>query len=239
MNERQRMTILAGVKKQAPDFAWSYSKLSGYETCPRRVHETQILKNWPEERSAQLELGDDIHAAMAATLQHGTPLPSSFAVFQPWIDRINRTPGELMVEERCKFAITRDFKPTPWFAKNVWLRAIGDAVKLDNDVALVVDFKTGKSSNADTLQLSLVSLVLLATFPKLQCVRADFIFLNEDSQITEVIYRDEMADKWAEIIPRVQKFEAATKNDDFPPKPGYLCKNYCAVKSCEYHGQKC
>jgi CRISPR/Cas system-associated exonuclease Cas4 (RecB family) len=236
MNERQKMPNAAALAKPA---AWSYSRLNDFESCPRRYVETKILKKWPEERSAQLELGDEIHAAMAATLQHGTPLPSSFAVFQPWIDSVNKTPGELLVEERCKFAITRDFKPTPWFSDKVWLRAIGDAVKLDSDVALAVDWKTGKSLNADTLQLSLLSLVLLASFPKLQCVRADFIFLNEDSQITEVIYRDEMADKWAEIIPRVQKLETATREDNFPPRPGRFCQSWCPVQTCEYHGQKC
>jgi CRISPR/Cas system-associated exonuclease Cas4 (RecB family) len=216
--------------------AWSYSRLNAYESCPRRYLETTVLKKWPEERSAQLELGDDIHRAMAAAL-NGTTLPSSFAVFQPWVDRVLKTPGELLVEERCKFAITRDFKPTPWFAKNVWLRAIGDACKLDDDVALVVDWKTGKSLNADTMQLSLISLVLLASFPKLKCVRADFIFLNEDSQITEVIYRDEAADKWAEIIPRAQKLEAATRTDNFPPKPGRFCASWCPVQSCEFYGK--
>jgi hypothetical protein len=219
-------------------FAWSFSRLTAYETCPRRYDETTNKKGkWPEKRSSQLDWGDAVHAAMATALRDGTPLPTVFRIFQHWIDKVNRTPGELLIEDDCKWAITRQFQPCPWFADKVWLRVVADAVKLDDDVALVVDWKAGKSSNADPIQLILTSLVMLIMFPELKVVRSDFIWLNEDSQTTQVLYRNEAADRWAELLPRVKLLEVATRDNHFPPKPNRFCAKYCPVKSCEYHGK--
>jgi len=225
------MTIVNG-----KEIAFSYSRLKSYEDCPRRYYETQVKRAWPEDRSAQLDWGDAVHKALANALR-GTPLPTEFQIFQSWVDKVNRTPGELLVEEQCKWAITREFKPVPWFAKSVWLRVVADAVKLDSDVALAIDWKTGKSLNADPVQLTLTSLVLLCLFPQLLAVRSDFIWLQEDSQTTQVLYRHEAPDQWAEIIPRAKLLERATREGDFPPKPNRFCAKYCPVKSCEYWGK--
>jgi hypothetical protein len=222
----------------ATPIAWSFSRLKAFEDCPRRYHETQIKKDkWPEKRSAQLDWGDAVHKALATALRDGTPLPTVFRIFQHWIDKVNRTAGELLVEDDCKWAITRQFEPTPWFAKNVWLRVVADAVKLDNDAALVVDWKAGKSANADPIQLILTSLVMLIMFPELKAVRSDFIWLQEDSQTTQVLYRNEAVDYWAGLLPRVKLLEVATRDNHFPPKPNRFCARYCPVKSCEFWGK--
>lgn len=175
---------------------------------------------------------------MAKALKTGEPLPTQFRIFQPWIDKINRTPGELLVEDQARWAITKEFKPTTWFSKTVWLRAVADAVKLDAPAALIVDWKAGKSLNVDPVQLMLSSLMLLIQFPEVHCVRSDFIWLQEDSQTTQVLYRSEAAEAWAEIMPRVAKLEKAFENDHFPPMPGRFCAKFCPVRSCEYWGRR-
>lgn len=227
----------------AKSFSWSFSRLKAFEDCPRRYHETQVKKDedgrplWPEEPSAILKYGDDVHRAMAVALMSSAPLPTKFKIFQHWIDKVTRTPGELLVEDECRWAVTRDMVPTAWFAKDVWLRCIADAVKLDGEVALVVDWKAGKSLNGDPVQLMLTSLMMFLQFPKLELVRSDFIWLQENSQTTQVLYRHECAAQWANILPRVKRLENATKNDLFPPQPNRFCRNWCPVRSCEYHGK--
>lgn len=216
-------------------FAFSYSKLKNFETCPRRYHELDVKKAWGEARSEQLTWGDAVHAAMAAALKEKKDLSPEFAVYQPWVDKVARTPGDLLVE--CRWAITQEFKPTPWFGKQVWLRSIADAVKLDDQVALIVDWKTGKSSNVDPVQLVLTALVAFIQFPKLQYVRADFVWLEEDDQTTQVIRRDEAGDHWAELLPRVERLKTAVETNNFPPLPNRFCAKWCPVKSCEYHGK--
>ena len=85
-------------------FTWSYSRLTGFELCPRRYDEVTRRKLWGEETSEQLTYGDDVHLAMAAALR-GTPLPATLRFIKHWIDKVLRTPGELLVE--CKWAMTR------------------------------------------------------------------------------------------------------------------------------------
>lgn len=219
-------------------FSWSYSRLKAFEDCPRRYHETQVKKDaWPEEKSDMLVWGDAVHAAMAKALRTGKPLPTKFHIYQHWVDTVADTEGELLVEDECQWAVTRDLKPTPWFAKNVWLRCIADAVKLDYPVALVIDWKTGKSSNGDPIQLLLTSLMMFLHFPKLECVRSDFIWLQEDAQTTQTVYREECEGYWAELMPRVARLEKAVIAENFPPMPGKFCRRWCPVKSCEYHGK--
>ncbi|HEX6825416.1 MAG TPA: PD-(D/E)XK nuclease family protein [Nitrospiraceae bacterium] len=225
------------VDSKPREFAWSYSRLNAFEICPRRFNEVMVKKAWPEERSENLEMGDAVHAAMATALKTGTDLPLAYTMYQPWIDKVNRTQGELLVEDQCRWAITREFKPTAWFSRQVWARSVADAVKVNDDVALVVDWKTGKSANADPMQLELTSLIALSQFPKLQAVRADFVWLQEDDHTTISVYRKEAADKWAEILPRVEKLQAATAANEFPPKPNRFCSKWCPVRTCEYWGR--
>jgi hypothetical protein len=219
-------------------FSWSFSRLKAFEDCPRRYHETMVKKGaWPEESSPMLEFGDAVHKAMAKALRENTPLPTKFKQYQQWVDKVARTEGELLVEDECQWAVTRELRPCAWFAKNVWLRTVADAVKLDDDVALVVDWKTGKSLNGDPVQLLLTSLMAFLQFPTLKCVRSDFIWLQEDSQTTQALYRDEVAGHWANLAPRIARLEAAHVADNFPPMPGRFCRNWCPVKSCEYNGK--
>jgi len=229
-------TLIAAAPK-AKSFSFSYSKLKGFEVCPRRYYEVDVKKAWPEPRSEQLAWGDEVHLAMAKALKNGGELPLQFTMYQHWVDKVARTKGELLVEDQCKWAITRRFEPTAWFGQNVWCRSMADATKLDEDVALIVDWKTCKSQNVDEVQLILCSLVAFAQYPKIQKIRADFVWLQEDTQTTMVIDRHEAADQWAEILPRVERLERATMEENFPPTPNNFCRSYCPVKTCEYWGK--
>lgn len=217
-------------------FTWSYSRLKAFEDCPRRYHETTVLKNYPESTFDQ-SWGNAVHAAMAHALRTGTRLPTVFQLLQPWIDAVNESPGEMLIEDEARLAITREFTPTAWFAKKVWLRTIADVIKLDNDLALVVDWKAGKSANVDPIQLVLTSLMILIHFPKVECVRSDFVWLQEDDRTTQVLYREDAADQWALLLPRVKSLQEATEKFYFPPTPNRFCKSWCPVRTCEYHGK--
>lgn len=225
------------VLDQPKDTAWSYSRLHGFEICPRRYYENDIKKAWPKDTSPQLQWGDAVHLAMAKALKTGEPLPTVFRIFQKWIDFVNSIPGELLIEDDARWAITREFVPTPWFAKNVWLRTVADAVKLDPPVAMIVDWKGGKSANVDPLQLILTSLMTFIQFPEVHCVLSRFVWLLEDSETIQRIERSEAADQWAELMPRIKALQHATNTNNFPPRPNRFCRSYCNVKSCEYHGR--
>jgi PD-(D/E)XK nuclease superfamily len=215
-------------------FAWSYSRLKNYETCPLRYNEIDVKKSCRESPNEQLAYGDQLHKSAAAWLTKGTTLPAGFdTVLQPWLDRLARGPGDLYVES--KLAIKQDFSPCEYFERGVWLRTIADVIKVSGRVALVWDWKTGKILE-DHVQLALVAACVFAHYPAVERIRSEFIWLKDDAKTTLELKRADLGTLWSSILPRVASLEAATVQDSFPPKPGYLCKKYCPVDSCRYHG---
>ncbi len=234
------MAKVAGLGKAAvKQYAWSYSKLKNYETCPKKHYEVDIAKTYAEDKdpdpNTPLNRGNRAHDMLALAIKGEIPhLPTEFIGFQPWVDRVKAGPGQLLVEQ--KYAITRDFKATTYFAKDVWFRGIGDVVRLDGSVALVLDWKTGKIL-VDSVQLMLMAQCIFSHYPEVQRVRSEFVWLNDDCTTPEVFTRQEVADNWVSLMERVNLLEQAHIMQDYPPKPSGLCRSWCPVTSCPYHGK--
>ncbi len=227
----------AGVASTKP-YAWSYSKLKNYETCPKKHYEVDIAKTHSEAKSddpnTPLNYGNRLHEQIALAITTRQPISAEFKEYQPWVDRVVAGPGQLLVEQ--KYAITRDFGPTTYFAKDVWYRGIGDVVRIDGPVALVLDWKTGKVL-VDSVQLMLMAQCIFSHYPEVQLVRSEFVWLKDDCTTPEVFTRQEVADNWVSLMERVNQLEMAHKLQDYPPKPSGLCRSWCPVVSCPYHGK--
>ncbi len=233
------MATVAGLgKTQKKEFAWSYSKLKNFMSCPKKHYEVDLAKNYAEEANddpnTPLNWGNRAHEALALALTTNQPIADEFKDFQPWVDRVYAGPGQLLVEQ--KYAIDRDFGPTTYFAKNVWYRGIGDVVRIDGPVALVLDWKTGKIL-VDSVQLMLMAQCIFSHYPDVKRVRSEFVWLKDDCTTPEVFTRQEVADNWVHLMERVNALEMAHKLQDYPPKPSGLCKKWCPVTSCIYHGK--
>jgi hypothetical protein len=221
---------IAGVKP-GKEWSWSYSKLKNYAECPKRMYETDIAKSVKDAGGEALEWGNLVHETLAKRLSQKVPLPPTMQNYEYWADRIDRGTGRLFVEQ--KYAITRDFRPTTYFANDVWYRGIGDVVRIDKNVGLVVDWKTGKVLE-DSVQLMLMAQCLFSHFPELTHVRSSFVWLKDGCETPELFTRQEVANKWLTLLPKVHALEAATRSLNFPPKPGRLCKSYCRVEQCPF-----
>lgn len=220
--------------------AWSYSKVKAFETCPRRYHEVNLLKKYTDTSDALLE-GNVVHKGIATALETRGLLPEPLKQYQRWVDAVACGPGELFVEKQYAVAEGSkvdwlELKQTGWFGKDVWFRTIVDALRVNGDVAHAIDWKTGKMKNVDVVQLMLVATAVFVHFPKVERCRTDFVWLKDDANTTEDYSRHEMRDHWLELLPRVNLLVRATEATAFPPKPGGLCRSYCPVKTCEYHG---
>jgi hypothetical protein len=214
-------------------FAWSYSRLKNYRTCPKRFYEIDIQKNYKEE-SEQLKWGDEVHKALADACSKDMPLPTGMD-YQKWVGFVRSRPGKLYVEQ--KYAITRDFSPCSFFGPTVWFRSIADVVVLYGRVALIIDWKTGKPI-PDSNQLFLVSQCVFCQFPEVQRVVNQFVWLQTDDITQEIYDRADMAAQWPPLLTQVAELEKATKDLTFPPKPNKLCRSYCPVQSCPFWGKK-
>lgn len=227
------MTTVVTTRSNPKKFAWSYSKLKNYESCPKRYYNVDVAKVVKEEESEQLQYGNALHKALAEAVSGKADLPKPFAGFQKLVDKITANPGKLLVEQQL--AIRQDFSKCEWFAKDAWYRGIADVIKIIGPVALVIDYKTGKILE-DGVQLALMAQCVFAHHPEIQKIRTEFWWLKEDAETRADFTREDMVKVWAGLLPRVKMLEDAHAGANFPPKPGYLCRKWCPVEACPHHG---
>lgn len=215
-------------------FSWSFSQLQASETCPRRYNEVDLLKNFRDEDRTNLEWGSSVHKAMAQALLSGEPLPSTMAPWQHFVDETLALPGRLIIETRL--ALSRDFAPVPWSSPVAWYRGVGDVIRIDGPVAQIDDWKTGARKD-DQTQLLLMSQLCFAHYPEVMRIKARFVWLKEDCATSETYNRRDMATEWLGIMQRVDTLEKMRTTKTFPPKPSRLCRAFCPVTFCEFHGK--
>lgn len=215
-------------------FAWSYSRLKNFESCPKRHYHIDILKDHKEEESESLLWGNALHSAAAKHLSKGEPLPPGMDMLKPWCEKIvGDGSAKILVEQRL--AITKDHSPCEWFAKNAWFRSVADVIKIAGPVALTIDWKTGKILE-DSVQLSLMAACIFAHHPEVQRIRTEFVWLAHDASSRADFSRDGMAATWRNVWPRIEALEHAHNTTTYPAKPGGLCRSWCVVSSCPHHG---
>lgn len=214
--------------------AWSYSKLKNAETCLKRYYHYDVAKDVIEPESDELRRGKELHKHFENRLLHGTPLPLGYGQHEAMLARIVAAPGQIYGEQ--KLAITSAFEPSAYFGKGAWCRTQIDVAKVNGQRATVFDWKTGKPSD-DVTQLQVMAAVLMAHMPALERVRSALVFVNYEQTERAEYTRDSITEIWSEILPRVRWVQKAHATQEFPPKPSGLCKKYCAVVSCPYHGK--
>lgn len=225
--------VAVTVRHSAKPFAWSYSRLKNYETCPRRHQQIDILKKFKED-SEQLDWGEVIHKAAAKRLGSGVALPKEVHdILEPWCQKIEASPGKIYVEQ--KLVIREDMSPCGYFDRGVWFRSVADVVQIDGVVALGVDWKTGKIVE-DSVQLALLAQCIFSHHQDVEAVRTEFIWLKEDATTTEVFKRRDMPKLWKELAPRIAALKRAYDREEFPPTHNKLCRKWCPVSTCEFHG---
>jgi hypothetical protein len=217
----------------AKEWSWSFSKKKNYDTCPKKFYEVDIQKNFTES-TEQLDYGNAVHKALADACSGVTNLPAPYAYLQPWVDIVKKSPGKLKVEE--KYAITRDFQKTQYFAHNTWYRGICDVLKINGDTATALDWKTGKM-NHDSIQLMLMATCIFIHYPEIKEVKTRFVWLKENCTTRDEWHKGTIMSEWPNVINEVNAMEEATKTLTFPPRPSGLCRKHCPVNSCPFWGK--
>ena len=222
------------VRNKPKSFAWSYSKLKNYETCPFRYNAIDVTKSVKEEEGEALQWGHAVHDKLAKRISDGLPLPKSMQEYEKWAVMVVEGGGQILVEQ--KYAINKNFGPESWFSDDAWYRGIGDVVKIVGPVALIIDWKTGKVLE-DGSQLALMAACVFAHYPEVRKVRSEFVWLKEDATTRADFSREGMPNIWKGLWPRIESLQRAHEANHFPPKPGNLCRRWCPVSGCEHHGK--
>jgi len=223
-------------------FTWSYSKLKNYEACALKHQKVDLDETYAEPPSEQLEYGNYFHDMMKKAVRSGTPLPEALKSFQPIVNKLTRVSNpDQFIETELKLAITRDMKPTGFFAKDVWFRGVLDYLKRvptgnGYQIALAVDYKTGKLLD-DPVQLGLFSQMVMSHYPRTILVRTEYFWTNDMQFTREDFTTKDMLPLWTELLPRVAAMERSYNSGVYEPHQSGLCKRYCPVVSCEHNGR--
>jgi CRISPR/Cas system-associated exonuclease Cas4 (RecB family) len=211
--------------------AWSYSRLSTYEQCPRKYWHESVAKTIPFEKTEEMRYGDEWHKAAELFVRDGKQLPLHMRHWQPTLQQLRDAPGEKIVEQQI--ALNQQWVPVEWFAKDAWLRVKSDLTIINGKEAVQFDYKTGKPKD-DFTQLRLNSAVTFHLAPEVEKIKHAFLWTKTKSTTSEVMTKDQVPDFWAEMLPRVARYQEAHDQQNFPPRQGFLCRGWCKVKQCQF-----
>jgi hypothetical protein len=216
--------------------AWSYSRMKGFETCPKQYYHVNVLKEYPFEETVATRYGNEFHKAAELYIKDNQPVPGKFAEFEPILQSLRDKPGDKHCE--LKLGLTADLEPCGFFAKNVWFRGVVDLLIIDGDRAFIVDYKTGKSAKyADPDQLELMALTVFAHYPQVKEAKAGLVFVIADTVIKENYDEGSRQERWARWVTRYAAMQKAHETEVFNPRPSGLCRAHCPVVECAHNGK--
>jgi hypothetical protein len=216
---------------EQPLVAWSFSRLDAFETCPRKYWHQSVEKDIKEEKNEQQIHGEEAHLAFKMYFKIGQALPLHLRQYEQYLKPIAAAPGDKICEQQI--ALNSSFQQVEWFAKDAYLRVISDLTQHNGKQAVIWDWKFGRPHEKFD-QLKLTAAVTFLLGPEIERITMAYFWAKTKTVSTHVMTRDQTPTFWAEIQPRVQKYQDAHAAKDFPPKPNWLCKGYCPVTSCQY-----
>lgn len=212
--------------------ALSYSRLSTFETCPRKFEYLYVLKSVKDEGSTATDYGTRVHEALESygrALVSGDPVAMEGVIaleggeagkWLPMVKKICSRPGQVLFEHQM--AIKRDKTPCGWFDSDVWLRSIADVLIIDGKRAYCLDWKTGKKRENPT-QMQLFAAMVFLQFPEVEEVVTSFVWLIADDMTNATYQRRYVDSLWLSIEPRLVQVQESVDLGVFAAKPSGLC----------------
>jgi hypothetical protein len=215
---------------------WSYSGLGLFQQCPRKYYHLRVIKDIVEPKTDAITYGEMVHKAAEDYIGKGVPVPEKFAFITPVLDVLKEIPGTKHCE--YKMGLTEELDPCGFFDKNVWYRGIADLLIINDQVAHIIDYKTGKSAQyADTKQLELMALSIFKHFPQVKKVKSGLLFVIANDFVKADFKADDQGMHWMRWLEDTARLEKSIELGIWNPRPNFSCKGWCAVKDCIHNGK--
>jgi hypothetical protein len=180
--------------------------------------------------------GTLVHKAAEDYINSNIQIPEKFSYITPALDMLKKIPGEKLCE--YKMGLTQDLKPCDFFGEDVWFRGVADLLVIQDDIAHIVDYKTGKSSQyADVKQLELMALAVFKHFSQITKVKAGLAFLVAEDLVTASYKKEVESKSWLKWIQETDRLQQSHDNDVWNAKPNFTCRKFCPVMDCEHNGK--
>jgi CRISPR/Cas system-associated exonuclease Cas4 (RecB family) len=195
----------------------SYSAIKMYEQCPAKYKFSRIDKI-PEPTGPAAERGKLIHAEIEAVLKGQLELVCDELIYLlPKLDEWRQKNAQSELE----FAVDSNWDPVDFSDSNAMFRGVIDLYIEQGNVALILDFKTGKERDyAD--QVRAYATAILATKPHIHQVTPmiEFIDLQKSTEYATIYGRDIEFMK-SDVRGRINIIE---HDKFFSANPSGLCK---------------
>lgn len=214
---------------------WSHSRMVTFELCPRRA-KLQYIDRIPEperhlppgKTEHANDRGTRVHEAAERFVKGGVELIPELHAFREEFENLRTLYQEGKVSLEGEWGHDRSWSPVAWMSSDVWIRLKLDAmVRVADDHAVVIDFKTGKKAGNEIKHLEQGQLYAVATharFPELEGVDVEFWYTDQNDLSHHAYTADEirvLRDKFHSRGVRI------TSEVDFPPKPSTFNCKWC------------
>lgn len=216
--------------------AWSYSSIKTFEQCPKKYYHLKVAKDVKDYGNEATRYGNEVHKAAEKYIRDGEEVPKKFSFLNRMLDSLNSLEGEKHCE--LKFAVAfdgKEYKPTKFMAKDVWFRGIVDLLIVNEDKAIIIDYKTGKNAKyADTTQLDIMAAATFTHFPEVQEIKSALVYVISNDFISKKHSRKLHKSYYATFEEPLQRLAVAEEEGVWNANSGPLC-GFCPVKSCEHY----
>jgi len=222
--------------------AWSFSRMSLYESCPKRAKLQYIdkIEELPRElQPGQTEFANDrgsrIHEAaelyVKGEIDEFIPELTYYKEELEFLRLLkSQEPDRVVPEEMWCFDDTWGEVATDDF-DNIWLRVISDLfVWLDDKTVCIVDLKTGKRYGNELKhgqQLTLYALATAMKFPQVETIYTELWYLD----LNEINQRKFTAQQARQFLRNWNdRALTLTSDDEFLAKPSRSSCMFCPYK---------
>lgn len=219
---------------QTQFIAWSHSRRKTFMECPRQLERTAVLKKHdplyvPYVEGKDQRDGKEVDEALCNRISKGTPLVPKFQQYEDICQDVLAAPGSKLTQ--LQLALDQSFKPCgsmEW--DRVWVRAVIDLAIINGSHMHNWDWKNGKVW-IDEAQLKLSSAIVFHTFPEIETIDTAFVWLRHGIISPAHYKRSDLADMWNDLMPDVERLQAAFKTNHWPPDPkrGAATCKWCPV----------
>lgn len=211
----------------------SYSSIKMYENCPLRYYKQRVLKEVADKGNDASIYGERIHKFLEDRLRQNAALPQEAAHYEALCKSVEAIAegGELHIER--EMVLNENLEPTGWWDADAWLRSKLDILVVNGDMAVVMDWKTGRR-RPDFFQMEMFAAQVFKHYPQVTKVRTSLVWLKTLKMDTENYNVGNANVLWEKIISKIKRIHQSFECETWPAKPSGLCL-YCPAKHvCDF-----
>jgi CRISPR/Cas system-associated exonuclease Cas4 (RecB family) len=227
---------------------YSISKIGTYFQCPHKFKLQYISKlKVPFETNVALLKGSHIHKILENNFDYNIPFEIGDVYTQ---EHFNKTIEIVKIFEKSELGMTtkklqkigvpeEDFAFTfnkdlvGYWDKTAHFRGSADLYVTNNDLGIIVDYKSGKDKSKEDGfgddQSKMYAIYMFIKYPEIQNVKASFFFIEHNTKKTLEYTRDNLNDY---IDYFKKKIEIVESDSSYKKQVTSLC-DYCSFK---FHG---